>query len=111
MIENDSVKNKNKAVAKGISPSVQKTIELKDYKRAVFGDKEKDVKQMVKMNSIRSENLRLFSQTILKIGLSPYDDKRYVMMNGISTLAHGYKDIAEKWRKEDTDTVNERQAE
>jgi hypothetical protein len=38
MIENESVKDKNKAVAKGIPSSVQKGIKHEDYKKAVEGD-------------------------------------------------------------------------
>jgi hypothetical protein len=56
-----------------------------------------------------SENHQLFSQTILKVGLSPYDDKRYFMMDKVSTLAHGHKDII-KLRKEDLEKSKKKKA-
>ena len=42
------------------------------------------------MNVIRSRNQKLYSQTICKRSLSPYDDKRYVLEDGVSTRAHGH---------------------
>jgi hypothetical protein len=32
--------------------------------------------------------------TTTKIGLSAFDDKRYILEDGYTTLAHGHKDIA-----------------
>ena len=42
------------------------------------------------MNAIRSRNQKMYSQTIHKTSLSPYDDKRYVLADGVSTRAHGH---------------------
>ena len=61
---------------------------------------------MVQFSSIRSENQQLFSQAINKIGLSPYDDKRYVLGDKITTLAHGHCKI-EKLRTEDMEKIKE----
>ncbi|KAK3088565.1 hypothetical protein FSP39_020689 [Pinctada imbricata] len=42
------------------------------------------------MNMIRSYGHQLYSITVTKTSLSPYDDKRYVLDSGIETLAHGH---------------------
>ena len=40
-------------------------------------------------------NHQHYSIKLNKIGLSPYDDKRFILDDGISTLAHGhYKAIS-----------------
>ena len=49
-----------------------------------------------KMNQIRSYNHVLYSTEQNKISLSPFDDKRYVLMNGMDTLAHGHYKISEE---------------
>ena len=41
------------------------------------------------MRAIRSTNHRVTSCEINKIGLSCYDDKRYIMEDGKATLAFG----------------------
>ena len=46
--------------------------------------------EMCSMNHIRSYNHQLYSIKLNKIGLSPYDDNRYVLENGVDTLAHGH---------------------
>ena len=46
-----------------------------------------------KMNQIRSYNHVLYSIEQKKISLSPFDDKRYVLKNGMDTLAHGHYEI------------------
>ena len=37
---------------------------------------------------IRSYERRVYSEHVTKVALSPFDDKRYVLENGYSTLAH-----------------------
>ena len=46
-----------------------------------------------KMRGIKSKNYNLGTYKTKKISLSCFDDKRYVLKNGINTLAHGHKDI------------------
>ena len=41
-------------------------------------------------NVIRSYVHQVFSEHVTKVALSPFDDKRYVLDDGVSTLAHGH---------------------
>ena len=43
--------------------------------------------------NFRSRNHTIQTEQIDKIYLSAYDDKRYLMMDGVSSLAYGHKDI------------------
>ena len=48
------------------------------------------------MSGIKSFNHKMFTYESNKISLSTFDDKRYILDNGISTLAYGHKDIPKK---------------
>ena len=75
---------------KGIKKSVVKNnISFEDYKDCLFSRKE----QMRKMNVIISHKHEMFTETINKIALSADDDKRYILEDGIKTLAHGHYKI------------------
>ena len=45
------------------------------------------------MRRIGSKNHNLGSYETYKRSLSCFDDKRYILKNGINTLAYGHKDI------------------
>ena len=73
--------------AKGVPDSVRKTqLHFSDYKDCV---KSMQVKE-VDMNCIRSDHHKLYTYNTKKIGLSAFDDKRFICSDGISTLAHGH---------------------
>lgn len=77
---------------KGIKRSVvQSTISFEDYKECLF----QGTKPMRKMNVIRSHGHQLYSETVNKVALSRDDDKREILIDGIHTLAYGYKNINE----------------
>ena len=42
------------------------------------------------MKTIRSENHQLGSYSINKLSLSCFDDKRYILNNGINSYAYGH---------------------
>ena len=46
-----------------------------------------------KMRGIKSKNHNLGTYETNKISLSCFDDKRYIIKNGINTLAYEHKDI------------------
>ena len=87
--ENDKLVEKK--TAKGIKKSVTKRkLRHANYKECLFEKRQ----TMVNMNQIRSERHEIYSIKLNKIGLSPYDDKRYILNNRMSTLAYGdYKTI------------------
>ena len=43
-----------------------------------------------KMNVIRSHKHEVYTETVNKVALSHEDDKRYILEDGIQTLAHGH---------------------
>ena len=70
--------------AKGVSIA----IEFNKFKGVLFN--EKIIRQ--KMKRIQSKKHKLGTYEIDKISLSCFDDKRYVLGDGIRTLAYFYRD-------------------
>ena len=77
--------------AKGIQKAVIKTkLTHNDFKNTIFNNTIKNVT----MYSIRSYNHNLFTiKQTKKKALCPFDDKRYILDDGIKTLPHGHKSI------------------
>ena len=48
---------------------------------------------IAKFNIIRSYGHQVYSERVTKVALSPFDDKRYVLEDGVTTLAHGHSHI------------------
>ena len=48
-----------------------------------------------KMKRIQTKHYRLGTYDVCKVSLSCFDDKRYVLGDGINTLAYFHKDIAD----------------
>jgi hypothetical protein len=71
--------------AKGIKKSVIKCLAYDDLKNTLFNS----TRSLISMNTIRSHNHQLMSYEQNKIGLSCYDDKRYILDDGCTTLAYG----------------------
>ena len=73
--------------AKGIKKNVIKNvIKHENYKDTLFNNKQ----MYHKMKTIRSQNHQLGSYEINKVSLSCFDDKRYILDNGIKRYAYGY---------------------
>ena len=69
---------------KGVKKSVvKKSITHEDYKTCLFTGKE----QLRKMNVIRSRDHEIYTEEVNKVALSADDDKRYILEDGIYTLA------------------------
>jgi hypothetical protein len=77
---------------KGINTSVQKGLFFVGYKNVLFGKDGKFHTREV-MKSIRSEKHQISTIEINKIGLCAFDDKRYILNDGFTTLAYGNKAI------------------
>ena len=76
----------NKNVGKGTKDSVRKWLTPDDYEHCL-----RDLESLKKeMRTIRSDYHKLYTYKTDKIALSAFDDKRWIMNNGISTLAHGH---------------------
>ena len=76
-----------KKTAKGIKKSFTwQHLRHTSYKECLFERKQ----TMVTMNDIRSEKHEIYSVKLNKIGLSPYDDKRFMLDDGISSFAYGH---------------------
>ena len=77
--------NNEKSIGKGHNAF----IEFQEFYDTLF--KKKILRH--KMRGIKSKNHNLGTYETKKISLSCFDDKRYVLKNGINTLAYGHKDI------------------
>ena len=72
---------------KGVKKSVvKKSITHEDYKTCLFTGKQ----QLRKMNVIRSYDHEIYTEEINKVALSTDEDKRYILEDGIHTLAWGH---------------------
>ena len=72
--------------AKGIPRTAQKRISHTDYLNIL----NKNSSAMIKAKTIRSFNHKIYSINISKRGLSSYDDKKFVLNDGISCLSYGH---------------------
>ena len=92
-----------KKTAKGIGRNAMRTVKHDNYKRCLF---DCETTRAVN-NTIRIHDHELYSAKVRKVGLSPFDDKRFVLDNGFDTLAHGhYK--AKQALSERQDDINSR---
>ena len=64
-------------------------IKHEDYKRTLLNEEQIHHK----MKTIRSKNHQLGSYEINKVSLSCFDDKRYILENGINSYAYGHYKI------------------
>ena len=83
---------KSKKTSKGVKRKVVAGIQHRSYKDCLMNR----TIMYSRMNQIRSYNHDVYSIEMRKISLSPFDDKRYVLENGVDTIAHGHYEIQEK---------------
>ena len=75
---------------KGVIKNVTKrSIQFDDYRECLFSR----TKQHRKINVIRSHCHEIYTEEISKIDHSFDDDKRFIMTDGIHTLAYGHKNL------------------
>ena len=73
--------------AKGIKKNIIKNkIKHKEYKNVLLENKQIHHT----MKTIRSSNHQLGSYELNKVSLSCFDDKRYIVNNGINSFAYGH---------------------
>ena len=78
--------------AKGVKKSVlRRTISHDDYKTCLLDKKVYTC--TCDMPGLRSYNHVIKGETVHKVALAPLDTKRYILDDGISTLAYGHIDI------------------
>ena len=76
-----------KRTAKGVSkPVIQKKLRHELYKQCLFNKET----QMESMNLFRTDHHNIYTVQLTKTTLSAYDDKRYILNDGIHTLAYGH---------------------
>ena len=81
---------KEEKTAKGIKKNIIKNnLKHINYKETLFNNKQ----MHHKMKTIRSQNHQIGSYEINKVSLSCYDDKRYILEDGIHSYAHGHFSI------------------
>lgn len=81
--------------SKGVKKSAMRNIHHQDYVMCFLNDG----CVMSSFKCFRSISHKLYTVEITKLGLSPYDDKRYICADGIRTLAYGHRDIKRLERK------------
>ena len=75
---------------KGIKKQVvESSISHEDYKTCLLNGKE----QLRKQNILRSYEHEVYTEEVNKVALSALDDKRYILKDGIHTLAWGHYKI------------------
>ena len=57
------------------------------------------------MKGIKSKNHNIGTYEDNKISISCFDDKRFILENGINTLAYGHKDI-QKWEGDQINKIS-----
>lgn len=97
LLDNQEQKN----TGKGVKKQILKRTSHDRYKDCIFhnNDSTKMVVQ-AEMNFIRSENHSVYNETIRKVALSSYDDKKFIVNDGITQLSYGHWRITEKIKKQ-----------
>jgi hypothetical protein len=84
-----TVAEKQKKTCKGVKKyALNKYVKFDDYKDCIFNEARR--RQMITMNTIRSSRHELRTIRMNKVGLSSFDNKRYVLDNNINTLAFNH---------------------
>ena len=75
-----------KQSAKGVQKSVKKTLHHDSFKSCLLN--RANIKRS--MTQLRSQNHQIVVNRVLKIAVSSYDDKRFLLDDGIRSLAYGH---------------------
>ena len=91
-IQNESCSKGVKITAKGVSKAAKRDISCRDFEEVLREGK----RIRVQNRRFGSENYINYSILENKWGLSAFDDKKYILDDGIHTLSYGHKDIPKK---------------
>lgn len=89
IVENNEESSKTIKKVKGVKHSVVKKLQFNQYREAILSKRTFYGEQRV----IRSRSHKLYTEIIKKISLNYMDDKRYILSDGINTLAWGHHEI------------------
>ena len=90
----DGNSSKEKKTGKGIKKAYLKNnVGHADYRNCIVSDKREDQQQKAKFQCIRSKKHQISTYEINKVGLCCYDNKRYILENGVDSLAYGHYKI------------------
>jgi hypothetical protein len=79
--------NLEKKTAKGVSKTIiRKELKFQKYLEVL----REGSRTFATMFQIRARAHKLQTQKVTKVALSAYDDKRYILPDGVTTLAHGH---------------------
>ena len=82
-----TIRDKEHKKAKGVKKNVVKNeIKHQNYLEVLYNGKT----MYHQMNTIRSESHQINSYHLNKVSLSPFDDKRYILDDEITSLAYGH---------------------
>ena len=88
--------SEEKKTAKGVKRAhVKNNIAHADYRRCLLSEERSNKQQIAKFNTIRSKSHRVQSLEISKVGLCAYDNKRYLLDDGITSYSYGHYKISE----------------
>ena len=97
-IDNTNKNIKESKKLKGITRSVIKNdISLDEYKNVLFSETHKPVLKI--MHVLNSIDHKMYMIKCNKIAISAFDDKRYILSDGIRTLPHCDEETRKKLRK------------
>ena len=83
-----------KKTGKGIQRAyLKQNIKHDDYRRCLLSGKKVDQQQLASFHTIRSRQHKLGSYEINKVGLCCFDNKRYLMDDGITSYSYGHHRI------------------
>ena len=88
----------DKNVAKGVPKHKTENFNFSMFKDTLRSG----IPVTIEYMSIDSRNMQLKTQTHKKVALSAFDDKRYILGNGIETLAYGHVCIPNRCKIENT---------
>jgi len=83
---NGAVLIKNKKSEKGVPFHISQKHDFELWKKVLNNE----VESYANFNMIKSDKLNVYTINQRKVALSNFDDKRYILNDGYSTLAHGH---------------------